>query len=117
MCTMIKILLLLALVMPIPSVSTTTAPAQASPQTMQLSSWQFESFDGTIAGGTQSVTIVNPSAAPAEHIAFPLGIPPCTCTLVGASMTDGVVDESVWTVDTLAAGATVSLELVYETNA
>ena len=115
---MIKMLLLLALVAPLPSVSTATnpVPAQTSPQTMQLSSWQFERVDGTIVGGTQSVSIVNPSTSPVGAITFRLGIPPCECTLVATSAGDGAVADDVWTIDTLAGGATATLDLVYEAD-
>ena len=131
MTAMIKKSLLLALVVPLlsasavsASASTTTATpqarpqasAQASAQTMQLSSWQSEILDGTIVGGTQSVTIVNPTTTSIKNVTFRLGTPPCDCTLTSASATGGTLEGSVWTIDELAPDTTVTLDLVYEGN-
>jgi len=137
MAAMIKKLLLLALVLPLlsasavsASASTTTATAHTSPnatvqatpqetpqvsaQAMQLSSWQSEILDGTIVGGTQSVTIVNPTTSSINEVMFRLGTPPCECTLTSASATGGTLEFSVWTIDELAPEATVTLDLVYQ---
>ncbi len=119
---MIKKSLLLALVLPllsIPAVSASAASdsaSTASPQTMQLSSWQSEILNGTIVGGTQSVTIVNPTTSSVNDITFRLGTPPCKCTLTGASTTGGTVEGGVWIIGQLAPGATVTLDLVYESD-
>lgn len=129
MTAMIKKFLLLALVVPLlsasvvsASASTTTATAHASPnatphasaQAMQLSSWQSEILDGSIVGGTQSVTIVNPTTSSINDVTFRLGTPPCECTLTSASATGGTLEGRVWTIDELAPGATVALDLVYQ---
>ncbi len=119
MSAMIKNLLLLALVLPVLPASTasaSTAPAQPATQAMHLSSWQSEIVDGTIVGGTQSVTIVNPSASPINDIVFRVGAPPCDCTLTSASVSGGAVVGDVWTVGELAGGATATLDLVYESH-
>lgn len=83
---------------------------------MHLSSWQSEIVDGTIVGGTQSVTIVNLSTSPIDDIVLRVGTPPCECTLTSASVSGGAVDGDVWTVGELAAGATATLDLVYESH-
>ncbi len=122
---MIKKSLLLALVLPllfVPAVSASaeSAPAlsgsasSASPHMMQLSSWQSEILDGAIVGGTQSVTIVNPTASSLKNVTFGLGTPPCECTLTSAALTAGTLDGSVWIIGELAPGATATLDLVYE---
>jgi len=129
MAAMVKKFLLLALVVPLlsasavsASASTTTAETspqatpQASAQTMQLSSWQSEILDGTIVGGTQSVTIVNPTTASINDVTFRLGTPPCECTLTSAFATGGTLEGNVWIIGELAPGATVTLDLVYEEN-
>lgn len=119
---MIKKSLLLALVLPLLSIPAVSASAvsdsgpSASPQTMQLSSWQSEILDGTIVGGTQSVTIVNPTASSVKNVTFRLGTPPCGCTLTSASTTGGAVEGGVWVVGELAPGTTVTLDLVYESD-
>ena len=121
MAAMIKKLIFLVLVLPLLSASAVSSPATATTatahtplQTMQLSSWQSEILDGTIVGGTQTVTIVNPSASSVNGVSFKLGTPPCDCTLTSASATDGTVGGNAWTVGELAPGATVTLDLVYE---
>jgi len=137
MAAMIKKLIFLVLVLPLLSASAVSAPAtattatahaspnatvqatsqetpQASAQTMQLSSWQSEILDGDIVGGTQSVTIVNPTTSSINGVTFRLGTPPCECTLTGASAVGGTLEDNVWTIDQLAPGATVTLDLVYE---
>ncbi len=80
---------------------------------MQLSSWQSEILDGAIVGGTQSVTIVNPSASSVNDVTFRLGTPPCECELTSTSVTAGTVEGGVWIIGELAPGATVTLDLVY----
>ncbi len=122
MAPMIKKSLLLALVLPllfVPAVSASAvsdAAPSASDQTMQLSSWQSEVLDGTIVGGTQSVTIVNPTTSSVNDVTFRLGTPPCECTLTSTSVTTGAVEGGVWLVDELAPGAAVTLDLVYESD-
>ncbi len=122
MAPMIKKSLLLALVLPllfVPAVSASAVSASASsvsPQTMQLSSWQSEILDGAIVGGAQSVTIVNPTTSSVNDVTFRLGTPPCECTLTSASTTDGTVEGGVWIVGELTPGATVTLDLVYESD-
>jgi len=123
MTAMIKKSLLLALVVPLlsasavsASASTTTATPQAAAQAMQLSSWQSEVLDGNIVGGTQSVTIVNPTTTSIKNVTFRLGTPPCECALTSASATGGTLEGSVWTIDELAPDTTVTLDLVYEGN-
>ncbi len=80
---------------------------------MQLSSWQSEIVDGAIVSGTQSVTIVNPSASSVNGVTFRLATPPCECELTSTSLTAGTLDGGVWIIGEIAPGATVTLDLVY----
>lgn len=118
MHTMLKKALLLALVLPVMSTTAASAgPAsEASVDTMQLSSWQSEVEGNSIVGGVQTITIVNPSASTTQPIAFRLEEPPCECSIAAASASAGTIGEGVWTVDDLAPGTTVTLELTYVGN-
>jgi hypothetical protein len=108
---MFKKALLLVLVLPV--LSAATAPSHATPETMQLSSWQSEAVDGTIVGGTQSVTIVNTAATSANGLTFRLEAPPCECTLGSISTVSGAVRNGIWVIGELDAGASATLDLVY----
>jgi hypothetical protein len=111
MPAMFKKALLLVLVLPV--LSAATAASHETSEVMQLSSWQSEAVDGTIVGGTQSVTIVNTAATSANGVTFQLEAPPCECTLDSASTASGAVRNGIWVIGELDAGASATLELVY----
>jgi hypothetical protein len=116
---MFKKALLIALAVPLLAITTAAAsetPTPAVPQTMQLSSWQFEGGNGAITGGTRTVTILNTSATAATGVAFHLESPPCDCTLASASPSDGGLAGKVWVIDGLAVGTTATLDLAYVAN-
>jgi hypothetical protein len=111
--------LLIALVLPVLSaaaVQPSAAPDRSVPETMNLSSWRPDSPEGLIAGGTQTVTIVNTSAEALRGITFTLEVPPCDCTLASVSTKDGQVTRGVWRLAELPSGATASLDVVYESG-
>jgi hypothetical protein len=83
---------------------------------MQLSSWQSETLDGVIIGGSQAVTIVSTSTDTATGTTFRLGQPPCDCSLSNLSASVGTIENGVWTIGDLPAGATVTLDLRYSAN-
>lgn len=113
---MFKKALLIALVLPVLTAATPATSGHETPQTMQLSSWQSESANGTIVGGLQSVTIINISPTTAEGVTFRLGTPPCDCRLTSASASDGTVSGATWTIGDLGIGATATLDLIYTAN-
>jgi hypothetical protein len=117
---MLKKALFVVLVLPVLSAAAAPVPAasvQSVPQVMSLSSWQSEAVDGSIVGGTQTVTIVSTSATAQRGITFTLEVPPCDCTLASASTTSGGVINGVWTLAELSAGETASLDVVYVSRA
>jgi hypothetical protein len=115
---MFKNVLVLALALPLLSAATGASEAQPETalQTMQLSSWQSETLDGVIIGGSQAVTIVSTSTDTATGTTFQLGQPPCDCSLSNLSASVGTIENGVWTIGDLPAGATVTLDLRYSAN-
>jgi len=112
---MFRNVLVLALALPLLSAATPAPEAQpvAAPQTMQLSSWQSEVVDDVIVGGSQSVTIISTSSETTTGATFQLGQPPCVCSVISVSASDGTVENGVWTTGDLPPGASVTLDLRY----
>ncbi len=115
---MFKNVLVLVLTLPLLSAATgaSEAPPEPAPQPMQLSSWQSETHEGAIIGGSQTVTIVSTSTDTANGTTFRLGQPPCDCSLIDVSMSAGTIEDGVWVIGGLPAGATVTLDLEYSVN-
>jgi hypothetical protein len=115
---MFRNVLVLALSLPLLSAATTAPEAHpvATPQTMQLSSWQSEIVGDVIIGGSQTVTIVSTSTDTTLGTTFQLGQPPCDCSLSSVSSSAGTVENGLWKIGDLRAGATATLNLRYSAN-
>ncbi len=116
MLAMVIKALLVVLMLPVLSAAAVPGPGAPNPpvpQTMHLSSWQSEAVDGSIDGGTQTVTIVSTSTTATTGIIFTLEVPPCDCVLVSASTDSGEIVDGTWTLAELSAGSTASLNVVY----
>jgi hypothetical protein len=111
---MFKKALLLVLVLPM--LSAAAVPADTQPETMRLSSWVSTTSGGEITGGTQSVTIISTSTVDATGFTFDLGAAPCDCSIQTSSTSAGFLEDGVWLVADLAAGASVTLDLMYVAN-
>ena len=86
--------------------------ALAAPATMQLSSWAPKTQAGTIVGGTQTVTLSSVSTV-AVDVAFDIAPAPCDCTIATWEASAGDLQGSLWTIDQLAVGETVTLTIEY----
>jgi len=95
------------------SVLSVSAIATAGPATMNLSSWEPTLENGTIVGGTQTVTLTNVTSETINDVAYALEPAPCDCAVTAAIPGDGRVTNDAWTVEALSPGETVTLTLEY----
>ena len=87
--------------------------AFAAPTTMNLSSWEPTVENGTIVGGTRTVTLTNITSQTIDEVTFSLEPAPCDCSATTATPSDGNVADGTWTIDDLDPGETVTLTLSY----
>ena len=89
------------------------AAQAAGPDTTQLSSWRPVTSGGVVAGGSQTVTVINTSNVALDDVVFPLDQAPCACTATSLSSTHGEANNEMWQIGELAPGETATLDVTY----
>lgn len=91
-----------------------SVPALAAPNTMQLSSWTPEVSNGTITGGTRTVTVANVTDTPVAVSSISIDPAPCDCAIKSYVASQGTLAGFIWTIDRLEPGATAELTIRYK---
>lgn len=88
--------------------------AEASEQdVMVLSSWAPALDAGTIAGGSQTVTMTNQGPATILATTFDTGPRPCDCAVTGLTLSRGTLHRGSWAVTNLDVSETVTMKVHY----
>lgn len=105
---------LAALIAAVWIVGSAAAAGATEQDTMTLSSWIPAVEEGTITGGSQTVTLINTGQETTSAVTFDTRVHPCDCSVVGRTLSRGTLRNGVWIVTNLAPGETATMSVQYD---